>query len=137
MAATLNLPKLTKEQANELGSITLAFVGDAVYSLFVRVKNSVGSTLKSGELNERTSKKVCAVAQAEFIDKLLPHLSEEEADVYRRARNAKKPSKSKHSTVAQYNKSTGFEAVIGFLYLTGNDERLDYILNFGEENDEC
>lgn len=136
MVADLNIEKLTKEQANELGSITLAFIGDAVYSLYIRAKNSIGSTKKSGELNKATSKKVCAVHQAMLIERILPFLTEDEIDVYRRARNHKKPSKSKSSTVSQYNKSTGFEAVIGFLYLTGNTERLQFVLNFEDNDDE-
>ncbi len=136
MVADLGIKKLTKEQANELGSITLAFIGDAVYSLYIRAKNSIGSTLKSGDLNKATSSKVCAVYQAKLIESILPYLQEDEIDVYRRARNHKKPSKSKNSTVSQYNKSTGFEAVVGFLYLTGNTERLQFILNFEVENNE-
>ena len=136
MSATLKIETITKEQANELGSITLAFIGDAVYSLYIRSKNSIGTTFKSGELNKKTSSKVCAVAQAKLADEILPHLTDEEASVYRRARNAKKPSKSKHSSVSEYNKSTGFEAVIGYLYLIGDTERLHFILDYGEDKNE-
>ncbi len=128
--------KLTKSEANELGSITLAFVGDAVYSLYVRTKNSIGHTLRSGALNEKTSRTVCAVNQAKLADLLIPHFTEDELAVYKRARNTKKPSKSKHSTVSEYNKSTGLEAVIGYLYLTGDSDRLQFILEFGDNLNE-
>lgn len=132
----LQIPVLTPKQANELGSITLAFVGDAVYSLYVRANTSVFNTLKSGALNQLTANKVCAVHQAELTDKLLPHLTDEELAVFKRARNTKKPTKTKNSSVVQYNKSTGFEAVIGFLYLTDNRERLHFILNFEDTDNE-
>lgn len=123
-------------QANELGSITLAFIGDAVYSLYVRTKNSLGTSLKSGKLNELTSNKVCATSQAKTVDLIISHFTEEELAVFKRARNTKKPSKSKHSSVSEYNKSTGFEAVIGYLYLIGDSERLQYILEFGDNINE-
>lgn len=131
-----NKEKLTKMQANELGSITLAFIGDAVYSLYVRTKNSLGTSLKSGKLNELTSNKVCATSQAKTVDLIISHFTEEELAVFKRARNTKKPSKSKHSSVSEYNKSTGFEAVIGYLYLIGDSERLQYILEFGDNINE-
>lgn len=123
----------SREQAKTMNSITLAFIGDAVFSLYVRMKNVDKGDLKTGELNELTSKEVCAIAQSERIDKLLPFLTEEETEIFKRARNTKKPSRAKHSTISQYNKSTGFEAVVGFLYLIGDDERLKYILQFNED----
>lgn len=123
---------LTIEKAKTISPVTLAFVGDAVYSLFVREVYTTRTDKKSGELSEMTSKIVCACAQAKLIDKILPKLTDDEADVFRRGRNAKKPSRAKHSTVAEYNKSTGFEALVGFLYLTGNIDRLKEI--FAEES---
>lgn len=129
----METPTLNKQQTKNINSITLAFIGDAVFSLHVRLKLALKGDKKSGELNEETSRIVCAVNQASIMDKLLPSLTEEEQEVYKRARNAKKPTHAKHSTVAQYNKSTGFEALIGYLYLIGDKDRLDYVLNFGEE----
>lgn len=121
--------KITKERAAQMNPVVLAFVGDAVYSLFVREQLAFGSDYKTGELNKLSSARVNARAQAEYVGKILPELTEEEADIYRRARNTKKGTKSKHSTVAEYNMSTGFEAVVGYLYVTGDEERLNYLLN--------
>ena len=121
---------LDKEKAKNISSITIAFVGDAVYSLYVREKLAFNSDSKSGELNKLSSKVVCAVAQAKFVDSILPILSEEETEVYKRARNTKKGTRAKNASVSEYNKSTGFEAVLGFLYITGNYDRLNYILNY-------
>ena len=127
--------KLSKNTANSLSPITLAFVGDAVYTLFVREKIVFHSDLKGAELNKRTSLEVKATAQAKFIDKIMPLLSEEEVAIFKRARNAKKNTRAKSATVCEYNKSTGFEALVGYLYLIGETDRLNYLLNYGE-NDE-
>lgn len=115
-------------KAKTMNPIVLAFVGDAVYSLCVRELLASTTDKKSGELSEMTANVVKATSQAKFIDELMPLLTEEESDVFRRGRNAKKPSHAKHSGLAEYNKSTGFEAVIGYLYLTGNEERLRFLM---------
>ena len=65
----------------------------------------------------------------------MPILTEEEIAIFKRARNTKKGAKAKHASVVEYNKSTGFEAVIGFLYITGEYERLNYLLNYGVEDE--
>ena len=116
--------KLSEQDALKMSSVTLAFVGDAVYTLFVREKLSLGKDYKSGELNKMTTSYVRATAQAEKITALLGNLTENESYVYRRARNAHKPSRAKNASVSEYNKSTGFEALVGYLYLTGDEERL-------------
>lgn len=123
--------KMEKTKANCVNPVVLAFVGDAVYSLFVRERLAFVNDGKAGELNKLAVKEVNAQAQAEFIKELLPNLTEDELAVFKRARNAKKTTRAKNASVADYNLSTGFEAVLGFLYMTGNTERLDYILNKG------
>jgi ribonuclease-3 family protein len=127
--------KLSKSTARSLSPITLAFVGDAVYTLFVREKIVFHSDLKGAELNRRTSLEVKATAQAKFIDKIMPLLTEEEVDVFKRARNAKKNTRAKSATVCEYNKSTGFEALVGYLYAIGEIDRLNYLLNLGETDE--
>ncbi len=122
--------KISRERAISMNPVVLAFIGDAVYSLFVREKTAFENDYKSGKLNEMTANIVKAKAQAELIDEVLPFFTEEETDIFKRARNAKKPSHSKSAKISEYNKSTGLEAVLGYLYVTGNDDRLNYILNF-------
>ena len=122
---------MDKTKASGLNSVVLAFLGDAVYSLFVRERLTFLSDGKAGELNKLAVKEVKATAQAEFVQEILPFLTEEELAVFKRARNAKKTTRAKSASVAEYNLSTGFEAVLGYLYLTGETERLDYILNKG------
>ncbi len=127
--------KISKEKAVSMSAVVLAFVGDAVHSLFVREKMATESDYKSGKLNEMTANVVRASSQAFVAEKLLPFLTEDELDIYRRGRNAKKPSHAKNAKTSDYNKSTGLEAVIGYLYLIGNEERLNFVLNFGDKNE--
>lgn len=122
--------KLPKEKAANMNAVVLAFVGDAVYSLYVREKLAFSSDAKAGELNRLATAEVKAAAQAAFIAELIPRLTEEELAIYKRARNSKKGTKSKSSSVQEYNMSTGFEAVVGYLYVTGETERLNELLNF-------
>ncbi len=125
---------IDKERAKNLSPLTLAFLGDAVYSLYVREKLVLSADLKAGQLQNLTSKQVSAHGQSELLERLIPLFTEEESDVYRRGRNAKKPTKSKNASVAEYNRSTGFEAVIGYLYLTGQYERIEKLLDGRDEN---
>ncbi len=113
----------------KLSSLTLAFIGDAVYSLYVRKSFVSIKDDKGFELNKKTAKIVCASSQANAIDKILPLLNEEELAVYKRGRNAKKGTRAKNASVAEYNKSTGFEALVGYLFLLGETERLEFLLN--------
>jgi ribonuclease-3 family protein len=120
-----NLPV---EKVKNLNPVVLAFVGDAAYSLYVRKKLVSGGDYKTGTLNGLSAEIVCAPAQARLSEKLVN-------DFFRRARNSKKPSKAKHASVSDYNASTGFEAVIGYLYLIGDYDRLDEIFNYAENID--
>lgn len=120
------------ERAKLMNPVVLAFVGDAVYTLCVRQRLALASGEKTGALNKRASEKVSAHGQSAALDAILPRLTEEEADIFRRGRNAKKPTKSKNATVGEYVRSTGFEALIGFLYLTGRAARIEELF-FQEE----
>ena len=124
--------KMDRAKAREMNPVVLAFVGDAVYSLFVRERLAFISGKKTGELNKLAVSEVRATAQAEFYARIKGLLTEEEDGVFHRARNAKKPTKSKSATVAEYNVSTGLEAILGFLYIVGDVERLNFILNEGK-----
>ena len=115
-----------------MNPVVLAFVGDAAYTLMVREKLALSSCGKTGELNKLAAEKVSAHGQSETLERVLPRLSEEEGEIYRRGRNAHKPTKSKNATVAEYVRSTGMEAVIGYLYLTGRLSRIEELF-FAEE----
>ena len=89
---------------------------------------------KASDFQRAASKVVSAHGQSDFLEKLLPEFTEEEAEIFRRGRNAKKATKSKNATTSEYNRSTGFEAVLGFLYLSGNLERLEQLFSMDDKD---
>lgn len=107
---------------------SLAFVGDAYFTLYARLK-VLNTEAKSGKFHTKAIRLVNAHAQSEFLDRIKPSLSEEEEDLIRRARNTHTSSKSKNAGLADYKKSTAFEALLGFLFLTKNEKRIDELLN--------
>ena len=115
---------ITEASASAMNALVLAFVGDAVYTLYMRGELSLSSTAKAGELHRRAAAEINAGKQARNMEALLPHLSEAETAVYKRARNSKTSRAAKNMDVIDYRKATGLEAVIGYLYLSGQDERL-------------
>lgn len=118
-----------------MNPVVLAFIGDAVYTLFVRERLALSYRYKTGELDRRTAEIVSAHGQSEKLNSILPLLTEEEEEVFRRGRNAKKPTKSKNASVGEYVRSTGFEALLGFLYLTGQTARIEALF-FSEGTNE-
>lgn len=113
----------------------LAFVGDAVYSLYIRNLIVLSNPGKSGELHKVSTGFVKAKSQSETIEKLLPLFTEDENDVFRRGRNYKTQSVAKNSSVQEYHRATGFEAVLGYLYLSGQFERLNQLLEIGVKDE--
>lgn len=127
---------IDKNRARQMNPVVLAFVGDAAYTLYVRQRLVLTSGCKTGELNSRASAVVSAHGQSETLERILPLLTEEEGDIFRRGRNAKKPTKSKNASCAEYSRSTGLEAVMGYLYLTGQFDRIQQLFFPEEENGE-
>ena len=127
--------RMSEERAKVMNAVVLAFIGDAAYSLYVRESLVFASDYKTGVLQKLSSERVSAKGQAALVERIYERLTEEEREIFLRGRNAKKPTKSKNATVAEYNLSTGFEAVIGYLYLTGNYGRMDELIGGdGDEN---
>ena len=111
--------------------LTLAYMGDGVFDLIIRsVVVGKGNT-KASQLHLRTSQIVKAHSQAVLIETLVPYLTEEEMDVYRRGRNAKSPTMAKNASMSDYRKATGLEALIGYLYVTDQFERAVEIVRLG------
>ncbi len=124
---------LSKAEARQLNPVTLAFVGDAVYSLYVRERLVLTGGGKVSQFQRAAAKVVSAQGQSAFIDVVQPLFTEEEAELFRRGKNAKKATKSKNASSLEYNRSTGFETVIGFLYLTGDRTRILELLSALDE----
>ena len=113
---------------NMLSPLTWAYVGDAVYELYIRTNLVNNTKLKPHKLHLESIKYVKAKAQAELLKKLEEVLTDEEKDIVRRARNAENHHLPKNADPADYMYSTAFEGLIGYLYLTKKDERLAEIL---------
>ena len=107
-----------------LSPLTLAFVGDGVYELLVRRNVVEGGNMPTKKLNARKVELVRASAQAAVYDELEPMLTDREREILRRGRNAHTGSVPKNAQMADYRKATGLEALFGFLYLEGDDTRL-------------
>ncbi len=105
-------------------SLNLAFIGDSVYEILVREYLCRINAGKVGVMNKLKVDMVCCKAQAEAVKVILPLLSEEEEGVYRRGRNVQVNSASKSSSLADYHAATGLEALFGYLYLSGRNDRV-------------
>jgi len=116
--------RLPEGQLREMSSLGLAHVGDAVYELMVRTMLAGRGVETAARLHRETVKRVAAPAQAAAAEKMLPLLTDEERDVFRRGRNAKVHGVPSASTDGQYHEATALEALFGWLWLTGRKERL-------------
>lgn len=123
-----NFKFLEKEGVSSLSPLVLAFIGDAVYSLYIRTRIVAPKNQPVKFLHRETVKYVKAQAQAESIKKIYDLLSEKEKDIVRRGRNMKSNTTPKGVEVQDYRYATGFEALLGYLYLAGEFERLKNIL---------
>lgn len=108
---------------------TLAFIGDAVYNVYIRTYLASKSNMQTGILHKQSVKYVSAKAQCKIIDAILESLSEEEVNIYKRGRNTNIATVSKNVDIVEYKKATGFEALIGELYLLKRIDRLEEIIN--------
>lgn len=113
--------------------LTLAYIGDAIYDLIIRSVVVERGNRAANDLHKRTTRYVKAEAQAKIIMALAEELTEEEEAVYKRGRNAKSYTSSKNATIGDYRKATGFEALMGFLYLTEQTDRMLYLIQRGIE----
>ena len=122
-------------QVNAITNLGLAHVGDGVYELLCRTYLCTQGDQTVLKLHKDTVNMVKAPAQAKYMDKLLPHLTEEELAFYRRGKNAHTHAAPKSATRAEYAKATGLEALFGALYLQGRTDRLNELFHIMmEEN---
>lgn len=120
---------MDKNKVKQMNPLVLAFVGDGVETLRVRTQVALASDAKTNALHRQTAGKVNAHAQSEQAERILPFLTEEETEIYLRARNSKSHHHAKNFSVNDYRRASGLEAVIGYLYLTGETERLDELFD--------
>lgn len=118
-------------EAKSYSPLVLAYIGDGIYDLIIRTVVVNRGNTQANKLHRKTSSLVKAAAQAAMIDELLELLTEEEKAVFRRGRNAKSATMAKNATMADYRKATGFEALMGYLYLSNQMERMVYLVKEG------
>ncbi len=104
--------------------LALAYIGDSIFDLIIRTIVVGKGNTKASQLHKRTSQVVKASAQSQMVEKLLPLMTPEEETIYKRGRNAKSPTMAKNATMAEYRRATGLEALMGFLYLDNQFERI-------------
>ena len=116
---------------NTINIVTLAYLGDSVYEIYIREKLIKKGIAKVEALQKEATKYVSAKGQASILTELLDNnlLTEEEIEIVKRGRNYKRSSHPKHTDIITYKLSTGFESLIGYLYLSNKKERLQEILS--------
>ena len=114
--------------------LTLAYIGDVVYEIVIRTIIVEKGNAPVNKLHHKASSLVKAVAQKEAMEKILPLLTKEEEAIYKRGRNAKSYTSAKNASVIDYRIATGFEALMGFLYLMGRNERMLELVKIAVNN---
>lgn len=120
--------KKSKDEIQLMSPLTWAYIGDAVYELYVRNKLINETNMKPHKLHIEAIKYVKAKSQADKLNEIYEILNDEEKDIVRRGRNTQNHHLPKNSNVQEYMYSTAFEALIGYLYLTEQNDRLKEIL---------
>lgn len=135
MEANLNqlkeLFQLENRDLKTYSPLTLAYLGDGVYELVIRTILVKKGNCPVNRLHKQASSLVKAGAQSAMMEKIQPELTEEELGVYKRGRNAHSPTMAKHATMADYRRATGFEALMGYLYLKEDFSRILTLIRLG------
>ena len=127
----MSLPEISdddKKQAELFSPLVLAYMGDAVFEVFVREMLVRKANVQVNKLHKRASSIVKAEAQARMIAAIKDELTEKEKSIYKRGRNAKSHTTAKNASVSDYRKATGFEALMGYLYLNGENKRMTELM---------
>lgn len=111
--------------------LTLAYIGDGIYELVIRTVLVKKGNCPVNHLHKKASSLVKAAAQSAMMELIEPELTEEEHSVYRRGRNAHSPTMAKHATMSDYRRATGFEALMGYLYLKEDYGRMLELIRMG------
>lgn len=127
---------LEEQDIRTYSPLTLAYIGDAIFELVVRTVLVERKNTQPEKLHKAATKIVKAETQAVMIELLKEELTEEELAVFKRGRNAKAVTRAKNATMSEYRRATGFEALMGYLYLKGDMERMIKLISLGIEKAE-
>ena len=125
------IPGMKEIDAKQCSPLVLAYVGDCVYDLIIKTMVVGRGNRPVHRLHEETSQYVQASAQSFMMRSMQEHLNEEEHGVYRRGRNARSVSPAKNQSITDYRRATGFEALVGYLYLQKKYQRLTELITIG------
>lgn len=120
-------PEMDVRQVGNISALGLAHMGDGVFELLVRTWLCTHGRTKVGNLHKETVSYVSAPAQSRFVERLEPMLTEEEQGAYRRGRNTHVHGVPKNASPKEYARATGLECLFGYLYLTGQTERINQL----------
>ncbi|MEE1032641.1 MAG: ribonuclease III domain-containing protein [Ruminococcus sp.] len=126
--------QLESQDIRSYSPLTLAYIGDAIYDLYIRTILVSRGNKQANKLHKEASSLVKAPTQSKMIETLQPLFTEEEEAVYKRGRNAKSYTTAKNATTGEYRRATGFEAVMGYLYLTDQNHRIIDLIKIGLES---
>ena len=125
---------ITESDIKQMSPLVFAYMGDAVYEKYIREYVIRQGLCKNGLLHKKSIKYVSAKGQSQILKDIEDFLTEEEKDIVRRGRNSNPHSTAKNADIVEYKYATGFEALIGWLYLNEKEERLEEILKKCVEN---
>ena len=121
-------------EPSQLSPLVLAYIGDSIYDLVIKTRVIEQGNMQVNKLNKKTSSIVKAESQSAMIGVIEPMFSEHEKAVYKRGRNAKSYTSAKNASIGDYRRATGFEALMGYLYLSGQYERMMELVKAGLES---
>ena len=121
-------------EPSQLSPLVLAYIGDSIYDLVIKTWVIEQGNMQVNKLNKKTSSIVKAESQSAMIGVIEPMLSEHEEAVYKRGRNAESYTSAKNASIGDYRRATGFEALMGYLYLSGQYERMMELVKAGLES---
>lgn len=127
---------LDESKIKTYSALSFAYIGDAVYELIIRTWITTRGNTKPNKYHKEVIQYVNAEGQTRLMEHIKPFLTEEEKTIFKRGCNAKPPTTAKHQTRHDYRIATGFEALVGYLYLTGQMERILELLDKGMETEE-
>lgn len=126
---------MNTEAVENISPLILAYVGDCALELLVREKLALSGNSHPGQVNKMALDYVTAKSQCVACERIKPYLSQQEADIYRRGKNAKSNSKPRNVTIYEYRKATGFEAVFGYNWLKGDHDRNRVLFELAYQKD--
>lgn len=126
--------EIETQEAEQYSPLVLAYIGDAVYEIIIRILSLSKGNRQVEKMHKYSANLVKANTQAKMGKLLLPEMREDEAAVYKRGRNAHSHTVAKNSTISDYRHATGFEALIGYLYIKGETERVLSLVKTGLES---